>query len=122
MLIDWQLANFHPLQEVSAAPPSSAMRANSDQEETSTSAAGPVMWKKPNPGRYKCNVDAAFSCIFNRTVIGICFRDEEGAFESLVALNFEIHVYIKLRLRKPWVYLKHFNGLAICPLTMWILS
>ncbi|AES80260.2 hypothetical protein MTR_7g078610 [Medicago truncatula] len=41
---------------------------------------GLVLWQKPTSGQYKCNVDAAFSSNFNRTGIGICLRDEEGAF------------------------------------------
>jgi len=32
------------------------------------------------PERYKCNVDAFFSDSFDRVGIGICIRDEEGAF------------------------------------------
>jgi ribonuclease HI len=31
-------------------------------------------------GRYKCNINAAFSSHFNRTGIGICVRDSDGTF------------------------------------------
>jgi len=31
-------------------------------------------------GRYKCNIDAAFSNSLNRTGIGICIRDQDGSF------------------------------------------
>lgn len=37
-------------------------------------------WKKPDRGRYKCNVDAAFSTVTNRVGIGICIRDDQGSF------------------------------------------
>lgn len=31
-------------------------------------------------GRYKCNIDAAFSSRFKRIGIGICVRDSDGTF------------------------------------------
>lgn len=37
-------------------------------------------WSKPSPGRYKCNVDAFFFKSLNKVGIGICIRDEGGAF------------------------------------------
>lgn len=37
-------------------------------------------WKKSDPGRFKCNVDVAFSMATNRVGIGICIRDEHGSF------------------------------------------
>jgi len=40
----------------------------------------PLIWQPPMPGRYKCNIDAAFSSRHNRTGIGICVRDSEGTF------------------------------------------
>ena len=39
-----------------------------------------ISWQPPMPGRYKCNIDAAFSSHHNRTGIGICVRDSEGIF------------------------------------------
>jgi len=37
-------------------------------------------WTKPSLDRYKCNVDASFSEPLDMVGIGICIRDEEGAF------------------------------------------
>ncbi|XP_045831568.1 uncharacterized protein LOC123922956 [Trifolium pratense] len=37
-------------------------------------------WKKPARGWVKCNVDASFSSLHNRLGIGICIRDEFGAY------------------------------------------
>jgi hypothetical protein len=37
-----------------------------------------LKWIKPSPGRFKCNVDAAFSQARNRVGIGVCIRDDEG--------------------------------------------
>jgi hypothetical protein len=37
-------------------------------------------WKKPTPGRYKCNIDASFSTSLNRVGLGMCLRDDDGAF------------------------------------------
>jgi hypothetical protein len=39
-----------------------------------------VSWTKPSPGRYKCNVDAAFFEDIDTLGIGICIRDAGGAF------------------------------------------
>jgi hypothetical protein len=35
-------------------------------------------WKKPLPGRMKCNIDASF--VGNKVGIGMCIRDDSGAF------------------------------------------
>lgn len=37
-------------------------------------------WKKPDLGRYKCNVGAAFSKVSNRVGISMCIRDDQGSF------------------------------------------
>ena len=39
-------------------------------------------------GRYKCNIDAAFSSSLNRTEIGICVRDSEGTFVLAKVVSF----------------------------------
>jgi len=39
-----------------------------------------AQWKKPSPGRYKCNVDASFSNSLNKVIISVCIRDEKGHF------------------------------------------
>jgi hypothetical protein len=37
-------------------------------------------WKKPLPGRFKCNIDASFEG--TKVGIGMCIRDENGTFIS----------------------------------------
>jgi len=37
-------------------------------------------WHKPSTDRFKCNADASFPNNDNRVGIGVCIRDEEGAF------------------------------------------
>jgi len=37
-------------------------------------------WKKPSPGRFKCNVDASFPTTLNKVCFGPCIRDAEGNF------------------------------------------
>ncbi|XP_024628810.1 uncharacterized protein [Medicago truncatula] len=80
MITKWQIANTKTSAEsraATAAPPTQLL---SNSAEVNSSDDGLVLWQKPTSGRYKCNVDAAFSSNFNRTGIGICIRDEEGAF------------------------------------------
>jgi ribonuclease HI len=62
------LASWMNAQEVKAAATANTAR---PQIET---------WLKPSEGRYKCNVDAAFSENMDRVGIGICIRDMNGAF------------------------------------------
>jgi len=47
-----------------------------------------VCWQRPSLGRYKCNIDAAFSSSRNRTDIGICVRDSEGTFILAKVVSF----------------------------------
>jgi len=37
-------------------------------------------WKKSAPDRYKYNIDVAFSTSLNRVGLGMCLRDDDGAF------------------------------------------
>lgn len=39
-----------------------------------------LSWQRPHQGRFKCNIDAAFSNDMNITGLGMCIRDEEGVF------------------------------------------
>ncbi|KEH25194.1 hypothetical protein MTR_6g016265 [Medicago truncatula] len=39
-----------------------------------------AIWIKPGLGRYKCNIDTAFSESTNLVGIGMCIRDENGHF------------------------------------------
>ena len=80
MISDWQLANLSLPIAASAVIEGSTAPLPPNAATTSSSAADLVQWKKLGSGRYKCNVDAAFSSNFNRTGIGICIRDEEGTF------------------------------------------
>lgn len=43
-------------------------------------------------GRFKCNVDAAFSDHFHRTGIGVCVRDDAGTFVLAKVQQFD-HIY-----------------------------
>jgi len=45
-----------------------------------TSVPGITRWQKPHPGRLKCNINAVFSIVLNRVGIGMCLRDDEGAY------------------------------------------
>ncbi|GAU48398.1 hypothetical protein TSUD_405430 [Trifolium subterraneum] len=38
------------------------------------------IWRKPSAGHVKCNVDASFLPHNNKVGIGICIRDDQGAF------------------------------------------
>jgi len=37
-------------------------------------------WKKLALGRYKYNIDASFSTSLNKVGLGMCLRDDDGAF------------------------------------------
>lgn len=50
--------------------------------------AGQHRWQRPQQGRFKCNIDAAFSVRNNLNGICICFRDEHGAFVLAKTLSF----------------------------------
>jgi len=60
-------------------------------QHTQTRLAIPY-WQPPSTGRFKCNVDAAFSDQFQRTGIGICVRDESGTFVLAKVQQFG-HIY-----------------------------
>jgi len=49
-------------------------------------------WQPPSSGRFKCNVDAAFSDQFQRTCIGICVRDDSRTFVLAKVHQFN-HIY-----------------------------
>lgn len=80
MVVDLQIANFPgvvdstPLQQVQQPV------GGGSSSVVGTSASVASVWQRPLSGRYKCNIDAAFSSHFNRTGIGICVRDSEGTF------------------------------------------
>ncbi|GAU14356.1 hypothetical protein TSUD_309160 [Trifolium subterraneum] len=39
-----------------------------------------MQWQCPRDGWWKCNVDASFSRVFDRTGWGWCMRNSNGAF------------------------------------------
>ncbi|XP_024634867.1 uncharacterized protein [Medicago truncatula] len=71
MVEDWQLAN---------APDILVSSSTHQPPTASTSPQHRIMWQPLVLGRYKCNIDAAFSSHINRTGIGICVQDAEGTF------------------------------------------
>lgn len=52
------------------------------------SVASDVRWQRLQQGGLKCNVDASFSQAWNRTGIGMCVRDDDGAFVLAKTMNF----------------------------------
>jgi len=77
MVGDWQLANAPAI----LASDAHQQHALTPEVETSTMTQHVASsWQHPLPGRYKCNINAAFSSHSNRTGIGICVRDSEGTF------------------------------------------
>jgi len=62
MIEDWKLAN---------SPNVLASPSHAQQATTSISQPHPVKWQPPATGRYKCNIDAAFSSQANRTSRGV---------------------------------------------------
>jgi len=71
----------HVLEEWRAAQ---VIRSCSNNQSNTTHACHTSIkddrWKKPAPDRYKCNIDAAFSTSLNRVGLGMCLRDDDGAF------------------------------------------
>jgi len=77
MVGDWQLANAPAILALDAHQ----QHAPIPEIGTSTTAQHVASsWQHPLLGRYKCNIDAAFSSHSNRTGIGICVCDSEGTF------------------------------------------
>jgi len=93
MVEDWLLANASrpavPGNQQHAQLPHGAV----NTAEANATAGGSVhavfvSCQRPLPGRYKCNIDAAFSSSLNCTGIGICVRDSEGIFVLVKAVSF----------------------------------
>ncbi|XP_039684970.1 uncharacterized protein [Medicago truncatula] len=87
MLTDWQLAN---------APDVLVSRSNHQPTTASTSQQHRITWQPPVSGRYKCNIDAAFSSHVNRTCIGICVRDAEGTFVLAKTMTYPCTVPVEV--------------------------
>jgi len=54
---------------------------------------GHVRWEHHARGRLKYNIDATFFTTLNRTCIGICFKDGDGAFVLAKTMSF-VDVYL----------------------------
>ena len=76
----YQRAN-HLLEEWRAAED---IRARSNNQNTTQQMRNTSLeedrCRKPTPGRYKCNIDASFSTSLKRVGLGMCLRDDDGAF------------------------------------------
>lgn len=77
IITDWQLANSLDVL-ASTSPTQHVMVAH--MGASSSYQHNIIFWQPPTSGRYKCNIDAAFSSHHNHTGIGICIRDSEGSF------------------------------------------
>jgi hypothetical protein len=57
--------------------------------DTVRSSSSSFEWQRPNPGRFKCNVDASFSPSANKVGVGMCIRDSAGGFVQARTLSFQ---------------------------------
>lgn len=85
LVVDWQLATSPGTLSASVPPQASLPIADG---ASSSHRLHATTWQPPLPGRYKCNIDAAFSSHFNRTGIGICIRDSAGTFVLARTVSF----------------------------------
>jgi hypothetical protein len=88
LISEWQIANSKVSEGDAADIAGATTHLSFSSSAANVHAAGQLVWQKPGSGRLKCNVDAAFSSNFNRTGIGVCIRDEEGAFVLAKMINF----------------------------------
>ena len=81
LVVDWQFVNVftvaYPIPQKQLKP--SIGGGNSAAVGTSVSVT-PSSWQHPLSGRYKCNIDVAFSSHLNRTGLGVRVQDLEGTF------------------------------------------
>lgn len=79
---EWLAPNSSPRQQHDTAISPAVMPSHVavQQQLLPTSVPGITRWQKPLPGRLKCNISAAFSTVLNRVGIGMCLRDDEGAY------------------------------------------
>ena len=72
-------------------------------------------WKKPTPGRYKCNIDASFSTSLNRVGLGMCLRDDDGAFVARTEwfaplCDIDVGEAVGLHTTLDWISNQQFNN------------
>ena len=91
MVTDWQLANAPDT--LAAASPSPLAMAVNVETFVSNHQTRPL-WQPPMPGRYKCNIDTAFSSHHNRTWIGVCVCGSEGNFVLAKTLTYPCTVSV----------------------------
>jgi len=95
MMEDWQLATANSLAPAQQnvhlqASTDIAQQAPAHLQQLPMAVAHSATWQRPSHGRFKCNVDAGFSMVMNRTGIGICVRDDDGAYVLAKTTSFDI--------------------------------
>jgi ribonuclease HI len=85
MVADWKMANNRDVL---------ASSSNHQHATPSTSQQHQIKWQPPVAGRYKCNIDAAFSAQANRTGIGICVRDADDMFVLAKTVTYPCNVAV----------------------------
>jgi len=77
LIDEWLLANIPPNNSCMQSNSAQAVVTSQQVVSTNVQQAGrPAVssdrWQKLQPDRIKCNIDASFSSLWNRTCIGIC--------------------------------------------------
>jgi len=81
VLADWREANSRKMAAGAAGVIADLTADNSLQIAGGQRVLSSVgQWAKPQYGRLKCNIDAAFSEHLNRVGVGLCIRDSVGNF------------------------------------------
>jgi len=90
---DWHLANTSSI--VAPATQQQVQQPHGGEHSvvaldtgSSTAPVASNCWQHPLSGRYKCNIDVAFSSSLNRTGIDICVWDSEGTFVLAKVVSF----------------------------------
>jgi len=58
--------------------------------------ANACVWQKPQQGRFKCNIDATFSWMWNRTGIDVCLRDEDDMYVLAQTRSFPTQLVVEV--------------------------
>ncbi|XP_024640669.1 uncharacterized protein [Medicago truncatula] len=83
MLVEWREANMRK-QKCSAAGHMVVQQADVNMHYVGASSllSSHIKWTKPQQGKLKCNIDAAFSEDLNHVGFGLCIRDAAGNFRK----------------------------------------